>query len=966
MAPTLAMGGGCDRVDLVLATSKSILQIAKVLSGRQTEREVRKLLRHFIVHCMLVFDQVQRIRTILVPENDLLLRALGLFESLIALDATSNHPYGRQLGLNKRWYAMRTQNADAKLAFASHCLVLNQTSTLHALDESFNTWEEEVMARYPEDGLDWSLDDYNPPKEKRPEPSYTIHIAARLMFKALARSTSCECCTKHDARLCLRTYRTLDVRQDDDDETNYFEMLLSSHHDWQETRVHTIRKRVVRFIVDNGTQPSPPSKKKLDYTPMPVKKLCDQLRKMQAMVSKRLEFKVENGRLLKLRSEKSKFRIDKRKAPMSLQQFIRESPRSLTEKTKRILAVLLSYTVLHLHDTPWLQPSWNSSNIFFFQTLSSNIPLRPFIQTQLTARDLNDEAQDEQKPQYNAGRVELERDLNGLYSNNLDPDDLDPDDLNPDDIYTDPDDIEHPFPSLVTLAIVLMELYLAAPFDILAKNRDLHFPDNVDSRTRSLDVASVFNEYKREIPQNSQFHYAVEKCLDPRIWEDGNGRKLDDQALGVRIYEEVVRPLEDELCNAFDFIKIEELDATAENLDFRSWGQAIYQHEEDTSSRGTPVSLTEGMFSIQRHDWARINDSVSYCFPSPDLESSRHSVTSSKYLAAKFYDDEKPSDSHSRLEMEDYMQWRLKHQAVLRKFIDPFLKHPPANPVKIAVLDSGVDDIHMSLDTGQIKLKRNWTTTNKKDVADNIGHGTFTASLLIDYAPDSDLFIAKIAEGIPSPPEVVAQAIRTAVDEWKVDIISMSFGYPTNQMEGYAQLESAILYAYSKGVLLFAAASNSGANLDRAYPARDPHVFCVHSTDSNGNRSKFSPTPLSQEFNLATIGEAVESAWPVKLCNTETNPRCVQWKSGTSFATPILVGIAAFLIQYARIHLPDKAHMLKRQEKMKSVLLKISDKTQQSIARDGYSYIALNLFADNLFGKSKAFIDETIGELLKR
>lgn len=152
----------------------------------------------------------------------------------------------------------------------------------------------------------------------------------------------------------------------------------------------------------------------------------------------------------------------------------------------------------------------------------------------------------------------------------------------------------------------------------------------------------------------------------------------------------------------------------------------------------------------------------------------------------------------------------------------------------------------------------------------------------------------------------------TAVDEWKVDIISISFGYPTNQMEGYDQLENAILYAYSKRVLLFAAASNSGANLDRAYPARDPHVICVHSTDSNGNRSRFSPTPLAQQSNLATVGEAVESAWPVKLCNTETNSQCVQWKSGTSSATPILVGIAAFLLQYARIHLPDKAHMLRR------------------------------------------------------
>ncbi|KAK7214837.1 hypothetical protein V2G26_002840 [Clonostachys chloroleuca] len=426
MAQVLASGSGCDLVDLVLATSKSILQIAKVLSGRQTDREVKKFLRLFIVHCMLVSDQVQRIRTFLVPENDLLLRALELFESRIVLDATSNHPYGRQQGLNKRWNAMKTQNADAKYAFASHCLVLDETSTLHDLDESFNVWEEDAMAKYPEDGFDWSLDDYSTAKGRRPEPSYAVHSAARSMFEALAHSTSCECCTKHDVLLSLRTYRTLEVYQDDGNETNDFEMLLSSHHDWQEIHVRTIRKRAVHFIFDNETQPSPPPKEKLDYKPMPVKKLCDQLRKMRQMASNRLELKVENGRLFKLRSKKSKFRIDKRKAPISLQEFIRDSPRSLTEKTKRILAVLLSYTVLHLHDTPWLQPSWDSSNIFFFQTLSANIPLRPFIQTQLTLKDLNDQGQDEKKPQSNAGGVEFLG--------------MDFDDIDPDDIFTDPDD----------------------------------------------------------------------------------------------------------------------------------------------------------------------------------------------------------------------------------------------------------------------------------------------------------------------------------------------------------------------------------------------------------------------------------------------------------------------------------------------------------------------------------------------
>jgi subtilisin family serine protease len=185
-------------------------------------------------------------------------------------------------------------------------------------------------------------------------------------------------------------------------------------------------------------------------------------------------------------------------------------------------------------------------------------------------------------------------------------------------------------------------------------------------------------------------------------------------------------------------------------------------------------------------------------------------------------------------------------------------------------------------------------------------------------------------------------------------------------MDGYDELERALLHAHSNHVLLFAAASNTGANLDRAYPVRDPHVICVHSTDADGNRSRFSRTALHRDANLATVGAAVRSNWPVRLCDTTTNPTCAQVRSGTSYATPIMVGIAAFLLQYARLHLADKADLLKRKDKMEKVLLKISDKTQSSINRDDYSYVVLNLDSDNLFGRDKAFVDATLGELLKR
>lgn len=141
-------------------------------------------------------------------------------------------------------------------------------------------------------------------------------------------------------------------------------------------------------------------------------------------------------------------------------------------------------------------------------------------------------------------------------------------------------------------------------------------------------------------------------------------------------------------------------------------------------------------------------------------------------------------------------------------------------------------------------------------------------------------------------------------------------------------------------------------------------MICINSTDVNGNRSGFSPTAVPDDINLATVGEAVESAWPVHLCDDVSNPSCINYKSGTSYATPIAAGIAAFILQYARLHLPEKADMLKRQKRMKAVLRRVAEKGPSYKARDGYHFIDLSLYADSLFGKDKRFIDLTIGDLL--
>lgn len=76
--------------------------------------------------------------------------------------------------------------------------------------------------------------------------------------------------------------------------------------------------------------------------------------------------------------------------------------------------------------------------------------------------------------------------------------------------------------------------------------------------------------------------------------------------------------------------------------------------------------------------------------------------------------------------------------------------------MKIAILDTGIDRDHHVFEAreGNTKAKLNFYNSNQRSIPDPNGHGTFTASLLLDYAPDADLYIAKIADKQNAAPNV--------------------------------------------------------------------------------------------------------------------------------------------------------------------------------------------------------------------
>lgn len=158
----------------------------------------------------------------------------------------------------------------------------------------------------------------------------------------------------------------------------------------------------------------------------------------------------------------------------------------------------------------------------------------------------------------------------------------------------------------------------------------------------------------------------------------------------------------------------------------------------------------------------------------------------------------------------------------------------------------------------------------------------------------------------------------------------MSFGLPVQS----DIIQGAILYAFLKSKILFAATANDGGSGGVAYPANDPLVIGVNSSDGKGNKSGFSPSPRTNTDNYCTVGEAIESLWP--------NPKG-QWvkvsKSGTSYATPIAAGMAASLLDYAKLKMKLGKSELERlhcYKGMRAVFNLMKDVEK----RDGYDFVA--------------------------
>ena len=278
-------------------------------------------------------------------------------------------------------------------------------------------------------------------------------------------------------------------------------------------------------------------------------------------------------------------------------------------------------------------------------------------------------------------------------------------------------------------------------------------------------------------------------------------------------------------------------------------------------------------------------------------------------------------------------QWYLGQDRAFDSWLEP----PVLAPVKVAVIDSGIDGGHPEF-AGRIALAKSFVGGSA--LTDEQGHGTTIAGEIaasIDngagiagIAFPAQLLIAKVVD----TDGTISLEAESAAIHWAVDhgarVINLSFGGlrdPIDPSEDtYSALEAAaVSYAVSKGVVVVAAVGNS----DQApttpwnyasYPAALPHVIGVGALAQDGSVPLFSDRDPVY-VDLTAPGEGIFSTFPRAL--TAARPACADQgytdcadddyssgAQGTSFSAPQVTAAAALLIATDPTLRPDQVATL--------------------------------------------------------
>ncbi|WP_040373582.1 S8 family peptidase, partial [Peribacillus psychrosaccharolyticus] len=219
-----------------------------------------------------------------------------------------------------------------------------------------------------------------------------------------------------------------------------------------------------------------------------------------------------------------------------------------------------------------------------------------------------------------------------------------------------------------------------------------------------------------------------------------------------------------------------------------------------------------------------------------------------------------------------------------------------SNLVKVAVLDTGVQDTHEDL-TGRVLEGKTFVDGYQETYqGDDQGHGTFVSGIIAanannekgitGVAGDANVSILPVKvmnkSGVGDAYNI-ASGIDYAVAQG-VDVINMSLSGEYSET-----IETAVKKATDKGIVVVAASGNGGGNADASYPAALPNVLSVGAI-----------APKDQVYERSNYGSTLDIVAPgVSVLSTSllgdlgTDAGRYSTGSGTSYAAPHVAAVAA-------------------------------------------------------------------------
>src|SRR3989338_6725247 len=222
--------------------------------------------------------------------------------------------------------------------------------------------------------------------------------------------------------------------------------------------------------------------------------------------------------------------------------------------------------------------------------------------------------------------------------------------------------------------------------------------------------------------------------------------------------------------------------------------------------------------------------------------------------------------------------------------------------VNVAIIDTGIDKDHADL-IDNLKGGVNFVSKSPAKPADpnkwddDNGHGTHVAGIVaavdneigvIGTAPEAYLWAVKVLDrnGSGYTSDVI-DGITWAKNNG-MQVINMSLGSGTDVQA----LHDAVDVAYAAGVVIVAAAGNSGdgdgSTNEVIYPAKYSSVIAVAATAVDDSTPSWSAE--GEEIKLTAPGVSIRSTWNDGLYNTI---------SGTSMAAPHVAGVVALALATA-------------------------------------------------------------------